>query len=88
MMSDIYRLAAGISAHLAMEEACIEYSSDRRKHKKVVAIIQQVMSRLIASSKEQGSVESLQICLSCTFRKSNYFVISLLISRLAIRETY
>jgi hypothetical protein len=34
MMSDICRLAAGISAHLAMEEACIEYCSDRRKHKK------------------------------------------------------
>jgi hypothetical protein len=44
MMSNNRRSALVINDHLPIEEASVEYSSDRRKLKKIVAIIQQVMS--------------------------------------------
>jgi hypothetical protein len=49
-MSYNRRLALVINDHLLIEEASGEYSSDCRKLKKMVAIFQQGMSRLISSS--------------------------------------
>jgi hypothetical protein len=52
MMSNNRRLAPVINDHLPIEEASREYSSDRKKFKKMAAIILQVTSRSISSSGE------------------------------------
>jgi hypothetical protein len=45
MISNNRRSAPVINDHLAIEKASGEYSSDRKKLKKMAAIILQVMSR-------------------------------------------
>jgi hypothetical protein len=52
MMSNKRRSAPVINDHLPIEEASEEYSSDHRKLEKMAAIIQQVTSRSISSSRE------------------------------------
>jgi hypothetical protein len=52
MASNNRRSALVINDHLPIEEASGEYSSDRKKIKKMAAIILQVTSRSISSSGE------------------------------------
>jgi hypothetical protein len=52
MISNNRRSAPVINDHLPIEEASGEYSSDRKKLEKMVAIILQVTSRSIFSSEE------------------------------------
>jgi hypothetical protein len=52
MLSKYCRSAPVINDHRLIEKESGEYSSHRRKLKKMAAIIQQVMSRLISSSGE------------------------------------
>jgi hypothetical protein len=50
MMSNNRRLKTVINDHLPIEETSGEYSSDRKRLKKMAAIILQVTSRSISSS--------------------------------------
>jgi hypothetical protein len=52
MLSKYRRSAPVINDHMLIEKESGEYSSHRRKLKKMAAIIQQVMSRSISSSGE------------------------------------
>jgi hypothetical protein len=52
MMSNNRRSALVINDHLPIEEASVEYSSDRKKLEKMAAIILQVTSRSVSSSGE------------------------------------
>jgi hypothetical protein len=52
LMSNNRRSTAVINDHLPIEETSGEYSSNRKRLKKVVAIILQVTSRSISSSGE------------------------------------